>query len=123
VIKRNKCAYYGETYLYDLGYEQPSQTFYFEGGLKSLVKHYNEFSKPIHKTIFYVDKMQDNVGVEIALQYIDDLSTKIAGYANNINTPEGGTHVTGFKTSLTRLINNYARKAKLVKLDQIREIL
>jgi DNA gyrase subunit B len=105
----------GETYLYDLGYEQPSQTFYFEGGLKSLVKHYNEFSKPIHKTIFYVDKMQDNVGVEIALQYIDDLSTKIAGYANNINTPEGGTHVTGFKTSLTRLINNYARKAGILK--------
>jgi DNA gyrase subunit B len=102
-------------YITDLGYEQPSQSFYFEGGLKSLVKHYNQFSKPIHKNIFYVEKSQDNVGVEIALQYIDDLSTKIAAYANNIGTAEGGTHVTGFKTSLTRLINTYARKAGILK--------
>ncbi len=105
----------GETYMTDLGFEEPSQSFYFEGGLKSLVKHYNQFSKPIHKNIFYVEKSQDNVGVEIALQYIDDLSTKIAAYANNIGTPEGGTHVTGFKTSLTRLINSYARKAGILK--------
>jgi DNA gyrase subunit B len=105
----------GETYLSDLGLEQPGASFYFEGGLKSLVKHYNQFSKPVHKNVFYVDKVQDNVGVEIALQYIDDLSTKVAAYANNINTAEGGTHVTGFKTSLTRLINVYARKAGILK--------
>jgi DNA gyrase subunit B len=105
----------GETYMTDCGYEVPSQSFHFEGGLKSLVKHYNQFSKPIHRTIFYVEKEQDNVGVEIALQYIDDLSTKIAAYANNIGTAEGGTHVTGFKTSLTRLINVYARKAGILK--------
>ncbi len=102
-------------YMSDLGYEAPSQSFHFEGGLKSLVKHYNEFSKPIHKNIFYVEKSQDNVGVEIALQYIDDFPTKIAAYANNIGTAEGGTHVTGFKTSLTRLINTYARKAGVIK--------
>ena len=105
----------GETYITDLGFEQPSQSFYFEGGLKSLVKHYNHFAKPVHKNIFYVEKEQDNVGVEIALQYIDDFPTKIAAYANNISTPEGGTHVTGFKTSLTRLINVYARKAGILK--------
>jgi DNA gyrase subunit B len=105
----------GETYMTDLGFEQPSESFHFEGGLKSLVKHYNDLSKPVHKNIFYVEKMQDNVGVEIALQYIDDYATKIAGYANNIGTPEGGTHVTGFKTALTRLINNYARKAGILK--------
>ena len=105
----------GETYMADLGFEVPSQTFHFEGGLKSLVKHYNEFSKPLHKNIFYVEKSQDNVGVEIALQYIDDYATKIAAYANNISTAEGGTHVTGFKTSLTRLINTYARKAGIIK--------
>ena len=105
----------GKTYISDIGYEQPSQTFHFEGGLKSLVKHYNEFSKPIHKNIFYVEKQQDNVGVEIALQYIDDYATKIAAYANNIGTAEGGTHVTGFKTSLTRLINAYARKNGILK--------
>jgi DNA gyrase subunit B len=63
----------------------------------------------------YVEKEQDGVGVEIALQYIDDLSTKIAAYANNIPNSEGGTHVTGFKTSLTRLINSYARKNNILK--------
>ncbi|MFA5132400.1 MAG: DNA topoisomerase subunit B [Candidatus Paceibacterota bacterium] len=104
-----------ETYFADLGIECPTTTFHFEGGLKSLVKHYNEFSKPVHKNIFYVEKSQDNVGVEIALQYIDDMATKMAAYANNIPTAEGGTHVTGFKTSLTRLINAYARKNGVLK--------
>ncbi|MFA6608924.1 MAG: DNA topoisomerase (ATP-hydrolyzing) subunit B [Candidatus Paceibacterota bacterium] len=105
----------GETYLADLGVECPTTTFYFEGGLKSLVKHYNEFSKPLHKNIFYVERTAENVGVEIALQYIDDMTTKMAAYANNIPTAEGGTHVTGFKTSLTRLINAYARKNNILK--------
>lgn len=105
----------GQTYFNDLGIECPTTTFYFEGGLKSLVKHYNEFSKPIHKNIFYVEKDQDNVGVEIALQYIDDFPTKLAAFANNIPTIEGGTHVTGFKTSLTRLVNVYARKSGILK--------
>jgi DNA gyrase subunit B len=105
----------GETYISDLGFECPSQSFYFEGGLKSLVKHYNEFAKPVHKNIFYVEKEAEGVGVEIALQYIDDLTTKIAAFANNIPTAEGGTHVTGFKTSLTRLINAYARKNGILK--------
>lgn len=102
-------------YLYDLHLDVPSQTFFFEGGLRSLVRHYNRSSKPVHKTIFYVEKDQDNVGVEVALQYIDDLSTKIVAYANNIPNPEGGTHVTGFKTALTRLINSYARKNNILK--------
>lgn len=105
----------GENYLFDLGWEQPSQSFYFEGGLKSLVKHYNEFSKPIHKNVFYVEKEAEGVGVEIALQYVDDMATKVAAFANNIHTAEGGTHVTGFKTTLTRLINAYARKNGILK--------
>ena len=105
----------GETYIADLGIECPTTTFYFEGGLKSLVKHYNEFSKPVHKNIFYVEKEAEGVGVEIALQYIDDIPTKIAAFANNIQTIEGGTHVTGIKTSLTRLINAYARKNGILK--------
>lgn len=105
----------GENYFFDLGIECPSTTFHFEGGLKSLVKHYNIFSKPVHKNIFYVEKSADNVGVEIALQYVDDMATKMAAYANNIPTAEGGTHVTGFKTSLTRLVNAYARKNAILK--------
>lgn len=105
----------GETYLCDLGIESPSTSFYFEGGLKSLVRHYNMLTKPVHKNIFYVDKAEANVGVEIALQYTDEMNTKMVAFANNIHTADGGTHVTGFKTALTRLINNYARKNNLIK--------
>lgn len=104
-----------KTYFADLGFECPTTTFFFEGGLKSLVRHYNEFQKPVHKNIFYVDKVAENVGVEIALQYIDDMTTKMVAFANNIHTTEGGTHVTGFKTALTRLINAYARKNNILK--------
>ncbi len=99
----------------ELNLEAPSTTFYFEGGLQSLVRHYNDRQKLINPTIFYVDKEQDNVGVEIALQYVDDISPRIVAFANNIYTPEGGMHVTGFKTALTRLINTYAKKNNLVK--------
>jgi len=105
----------GQTYLRDLGVESPSTSFYFEGGLKSLVRHYNMLTKPVHKNIFYVDKADANVGVEIALQYTDEMNTKMVAFANNIHTADGGTHVTGFKTALTRLINNYARKNNLIK--------
>lgn len=104
-----------ETYFNELGIECPTTTFYFEGGLKSLVKHYNEFSKPVHKNVFYVEKEAEKVGVEIALQYIDDMTTKMVAFANNIHTTEGGTHVTGFKTALTRLVNAYARKNNILK--------
>ncbi|MDB5254787.1 MAG: gyrase subunit [Candidatus Nomurabacteria bacterium] len=99
----------------ELNLEAPSITYYFEGGLQSLVRHYNDRQKVINPTIFYVDKDQDNVGVEIALQYIDDMTPRIVAFANNIYTPEGGMHVTGFKTALTRLINTYAKKNNLVK--------
>jgi len=104
-----------QTYVADLPYENPNTSFYFEGGLKSLVKHYNEFAKPVHKNIFYVEKEAEGVLVEIALQYIDDFATKIVAFANNIPNPEGGTHVTGFKTALTRLVNAYARKNNILK--------
>jgi DNA gyrase subunit B len=99
----------------ELNLETPSTTYYFEGGLQSLVRHYNERQKPINTTIFYCDREQDNVGVEIALQYVDDINPRIVPFANNIYTPEGGMHVTGFKTALTRLINTYAKKNNLVK--------
>ncbi len=105
----------GAKYLADFGLPVPSMTFYFEGGLKALVKHYNTIAKPVHKNIFYIDKEADNVGVEVALQYTDEMNTKIVTFANNIHTAEGGTHLTGFKTALTRLINSYARKANILK--------
>jgi DNA gyrase subunit B len=99
----------------DVGIEAPSTSFYFEGGLISLVRHYNKLQKPIHDSIFYCEKWQDDVGVEVALQYIDDITPRIIPFANNIYNPEAGTHVTGFKMALTRLINTYAKKNNLVK--------
>jgi len=102
-------------YFRDLGLELPSTSFYFEGGLVSLIKYYNRFQKPIQKRIFYLEKEQDNVGVEIALQYVDDISDRIVPFANNIHTPEGGTHVTGFKTALTRTLNTYCKKNGMMK--------
>ena len=97
-------------FLKDEGLDIPSVSFYFEGGLVSLIKFYNTLSKPIHKNIFYVEKEEGKTLVEVAIQYIDDMSAKIAGFANNIYNPEGGTHITGFKTALTRTINTYAKK-------------
>lgn len=102
-------------YFRELGLELPSISFYFEGGLTSLVKYYNKFQKPIHSTIFYVEKELDSVGVEIALQYVDDIVDRIIPFANNIYTSEGGTHVTGFKTALTRTLNTYCKKNEMMK--------
>lgn len=99
----------------ELEIEIPSTTFYFEGGLVSLVKYYNKLEKPIHSSVFYVEKEQDDVGVEVALQYVDDISNDIIPFANNIYNGEGGTHVTGFKTALTRILNNYGKKNNLIK--------
>ena len=99
----------------DLNLELPSHTFYFEGGLKSLVNHYTEYQKPIHTSLFSVEKEHDDVAVEVVFRYVDDVSTRITAFANNISNPEGGTHVTGFKTALTRVINSYAKKAGIVK--------
>ena len=100
----------------ELGLEIPSMSFYFEGGLLSLVKFYNSTQKPIHKNIFYVEKKTNEYeSVEVALQYVDDISSRVLPFANNIYTAEGGTHVTGFKTALTRTLNTYGRKNNLIK--------
>jgi len=102
-------------YFRELGLELPSVTFYFEGGLVSLVKYYNKFQKPIQNSIFYVDKEFEKVGVEVALQYVDDITDRIFPFANNIYTQEGGTHITGFKTALTRTLNTYCKKNEMLK--------
>ncbi|OGI75603.1 DNA gyrase subunit B [Candidatus Nomurabacteria bacterium RIFCSPHIGHO2_02_FULL_42_19] len=102
-------------YFRDLGLELPSVSFYFEGGLISLVKYYNKFQKPIQNNIFYIEKELDGVGVEIALQYVDDIVDRIFPFANNIYTGEGGTHITGFKTALTRTLNTYCKKNEMMK--------
>lgn len=114
-------------YLYDENLVSPSMSFYFEGGLASLVSFYNQTQKAIHKNVFYIEKdytSKDkgaegvNVGVEVALQYTDDMNTRLVAFANNTYNSEGGTHITGFKTALTRILNNYAKKSSLVKDDE-----
>ncbi len=103
----------GKQYLSDEHLEVPQQHFYFEGGLRSLVAFNNQYQKPVHKNIFYVEKIDENapvLSVEVAVQYVDDISARISAFANNIYNPEHGTHITGFKTALTRTLNNYARK-------------
>ena len=103
-------------YLRDLDIEAPSMSFYFDGGLMSLIRFYNHTQKPIHKNVFYVEKLNENFeGAEVALQYVDDISARIMPFANNIYNSEGGTHITGFKTALTRTLNNYAKKNNLTK--------
>lgn len=94
-------------FIKELKLDVPSQSFYFEGGLISLIKFYNSTQKEIHKNIFYVEKEVDNVIVEVSLQYVDDISSRVVPFANNIYNLEGGTHITGFKTALTRTLNNY----------------
>ncbi len=103
-------------YVREMGLDIPSQTFYFEGGLASLVSYYNRSYKTLHKNVFYVEKKSDSVeSVEVALQYVDDISSRILPFANNIYNGEGGTHVTGFKTALTRTLNTYAKNSNLAK--------
>jgi DNA gyrase subunit B len=103
----------GKQYLTDERLEVPHQHFYFEGGLRSLVAFNNQYQKPVHKNIFYIEKNNMDgavLSVEVALQYVDDISARISAFANNIYNPEHGTHITGFKTALTRTLNNYAKK-------------
>ncbi len=92
-------------YLRELDIDAPSTTFYFEGGLRSLVAFQNHHLEAIHKSIFYVEKEQGGVQVEVALQYVDDITSRFSAFANNIYNSEGGMHVTGFKTALTRTLN------------------
>ncbi len=89
--------------------------FYFEGGIASYVKHINKNKEAKHENIFYVEKNLDNVNVEIALQYTDDYSESLRAFANNIINPEGGMHVVGFRTALTRTLNTYARNKGILK--------
>lgn len=97
------------------GEEAPSYSFHFEGGIVSYIKHLNRFETPQHDNVFYVEKIQDEILVEVALQYINDIETREISFANNIHTTDGGMHLTGFRTALTRVLNDYAHKNNLMK--------
>ena len=95
--------------------EIPSYNFYFEGGVASYVKHLNRNVTAINPHVFYVSKETDNIHVEIAFQFTDTYKESVFCFANNIHTPEGGTHLTGFKSALTRSVNKYSLEKNFLK--------
>ena len=97
------------------GDNEKKSRFYYEGGIKEFVKHLNKNRTPIHKTILYNEAEKDGASVELSFQYTDGYSENIFTFANNINTHEGGTHLSGFKSALTRIVNDYARKNSFLK--------
>jgi DNA gyrase subunit B len=91
------------------------ETFHYEGGLAEFALYLNRAKTPIHKEPIHVFQSRDNYEVEVAMQWTDGYSEVLTSYANNINTPEGGVHVSGFKTALTRVLNNYAKDNNILK--------
>lgn len=92
-----------------------NEVFHFEGGIKSFVEFINAKKKPVHDEIIYIDEIREETAVEIAIQYTDSYSEVVLSFANNINTEEGGTHLSGFRSALTRTLNDYGRKNNIIK--------
>ncbi|QSG10875.1 Type IIA topoisomerase (DNA gyrase/topo II, topoisomerase IV), B subunit [Halapricum desulfuricans] len=95
--------------------DDTSERFYYEGGIREFVEYLNETKAPLHADVIYFEDVESSVHVEVALQATDELQGSIHAFANNINTREGGTHLTGFKTALTRVVNDYATSNDLLK--------
>jgi len=95
--------------------QEKENIFYYEGGISEFVKHLNKNREPLHEKIIYFEKVKDGNTVELAFQYTDVYTENVFSFANNINTHEGGTHLSGFKTAMTRIINDYARKNGYLK--------
>jgi len=100
------------------GHRAKKYKFHFEGGIKSYIKSLHRNKTVKNDTIFYIDKDTNNCKVELALQYNDEYNETVLAFANNIHNPEGGTHIVGFRSALTRTLNNYARSKNLLKDKQ-----
>jgi len=98
--------------------KKKAEVFHYEGGIKEFVKHQNKNKEAIHPDIIYFEAKRDTYEVEIAMQYTDRYNEMLLSYANNINTTEGGTHMVGFKSALTRVFNDYAKKTKAIKENE-----
>ena len=92
-----------------------SETYHYEGGIKEFVSFINKNKDPLHQDVIYFEIVKETCEVEVAMQYTDSYSELILGYANNINTTDGGTHIVGFKSALTRVFNDYGKKSKILK--------
>ena len=103
------------TFKDERGEEKSSYTFYFEGGIHSYIKYLTEGVEACHPNIFYCAGEKNGIYVEVAFQYTNEYEVYEESFANNIYTPEGGTHLTGFRTALTRTLNDYGRKNELIK--------
>ena len=97
------------------GEEEIFNELHYEGGIKSFVEYINQEKTPLHPDVIYLSKEKENMIVEIAMQYTDSYSENLVSFANNINTTEGGMHETGFKSALTRILNDYAKKRNMLK--------
>src|SRR3954467_15675027 len=95
--------------------QEKSETFHAKGGLKEFVQHLNANRKALHTEVVYIETTRDDIGIELAMQYNDGYNENVFSFVNNINTHEGGTHLTGFKSALTRVINAYAGKGNFLK--------
>ena len=95
--------------------QKKSETFHYEGGIKEFVKFINKNKDAIHNDVIYFEIIKETCEVEVAMQYTDSYSELVLGYANNINTTDGGTHIVGFKSALTRVFNDYGKKSKILK--------
>ena len=95
--------------------EAVEKTFHYEGGIKEFVAYLNKSKTPLYEDIIYCEGNVNNVAVEVAMQHNDSYSDNTYGFVNNITTPEGGTHIVGFRNALTKTFNDYARKNKLLK--------
>ena len=91
-----------------------TKTFHYEGGIKEFVQYLNKSATPVYEDIIYCEGTKDNVYVEVAFQHNDGCTENCYSFVNNINTPEGGTHLVGFKNAITKTFNDYARKNKLL---------
>ena len=98
--------------------EKKEKTFHYEGGIREFVEYLNRSNVPLYEQVFYCEGQRDGVLVEVAMQHNDSYTENIYSFVNNINTPEGGTHLTGFKNALTKTFNDYGRKNKLLKENE-----
>ena len=91
------------------------ETYFYEGGISSYVEYLNKNREALHPSIAYIDQTRENIQVEVAFQYTDAYNETVLSFANNISTMHGGTHLTGFRNALTRIINDYSRKNSMIK--------